>query len=338
MRNVILQALQTGELTYNPEFNSSTEEFKPDVSLIINNHVIPRLDYQTEMLKKCALSYVTSLSPISPKPVSLILTTEDITGLGWFLLADPALFTELVIKSAQIVEERISSLAKELNVYIAACYCKRIDNNNYNVTSIFKPDGQICGEYRKTHIPPNEMWQITDGEDMNIIETDFGKIGVLICYDMMFPDAASVLGVKGAEIILHPTAGYGWYDSIGEATLRTRANDNSVYILTAKNHVQNGAGKSSLIDPWGHVLVDAGFYKDVIISKEIDLDIPKIQPEWFYQSQMSGYHEIKKRVPHERRPELYNELCKNAERLNPPDEEKRKTLIEKIRTGECRWN
>jgi len=178
---------------------------------------------------------------------------------------------------------------------------------------------------------------MVDGEDLNVIDLEFGKIGVLICYDMMFPEAASVLARSGAEIILHPTAGYGWYDSIGEATLRTRANDNSVYILTAKNHVFNGAGKSSLIDPWGQVLAEAGFYKDVIVSKEIDLDVPKTQPEWFYQSVMSGFEEIRQRTPYERRPDLYSCLSAPAKRLRTPDEAERVLLRDIVRRGKCRW-
>ena len=336
MRKVILHALQCGDLGLDPRFESLSENFIADPALIIKEHVIPRLELNAEMIGKC--SDVKLLQEgSSSKPVSLVLTNEDITGLGWFLMTENAFFDELVLLSDKIVEERFSTQAKEQGIYIAACYVKRINNKNYNVTTIFSPQGQICGEYRKTHIPPNEMWQIVDGEELNVIDLEFGKVGVLICYDMMFPEAASVLGKSGAEIILHPTAGYGWYDSIGEATLRTRANDNSVYILTAKNHVYNGAGKSSIIDPWGQVLADAGFYNDIIVSREIDLDIPKTQPEWFYQSQMSAIAEIKKRTPYERRPDLYNDLSAPAKRLRTPDEKERKVLRDKVRQGQCRW-
>jgi len=330
MRKVLLHALQSGDLGIEPRFDVVSDCFDPDPGLIIQNHVMPRLEQSTELLKQCYKSNTAS--------ATLALTTEDMSGMGWFLMVDRSLHDELVELSAPVVEEHYSNAAKKQDMFIAACYVKRTDGNNYNVVSIFDPKGQICGEYRKTHIPPNEMWQTTDGEYLNIIELDFGKIGALICYDIMFPEAASVLGLAGAEIILHPTAGYGWYDSIGEATLRTRANDNSLYILTAKNYVYNGAGKSSIIDPWGQVLADAGFYKNVVVSKEIDLDIPKTQPEWFYQSQMSGYHEIRKRVPHERRPDLYSDLCKPEGRLKVPNDTERKQLIEKIRNGECRWN
>jgi predicted amidohydrolase len=154
---------------------------------------------------------------------------------------------------------------------------------------------------------------------------------------MMFPEAAAVLARKGAEIILHPTAGYGWYDAIGEATLRTRANDNSLYILTAKNYAYNCAGKSSVIDPWGHVLADAGFRRNAVITREIDLDEGKTQPEWFYPSQMSGFSDVRERNRFERRPSLYGALVEPADRFRVPDEARRTVLRERIKKGECRW-
>ena len=319
MRQITLAAAQAGCL-------GREDGLGHDIKLIMLKHVEPRLDLHTKLLEQC-----------SGPGMVLALTIEDVCGLSFFLLDDPAFFDELAVQSAQMAEERFSQLAAKRKMYVAACYVKRIGGQNYNLVSIFGPNGQIQGEYRKTHIPPNEMWQITDGEELNVIELDFGKVGVLICYDMMFPEAASELALKGAEVILHPTAGYGWYDSIGEATLRTRANDNSVYMLTAKNYVYNAAGKSSIIDPWGHVLADAGFYRDVTVSKTIDLDIPKAQPDWFYQSQMSGISEIRRRYLEERRPELYATLPKPAKRLRVPDEAERKALREKIQSGECRW-
>ena len=335
MRNIILHALQCGDFGVDPIFDNVSAGFDVDLSLVIKKHVMPRLELNADMIKRCCCA--GSAQSTSSTMATLILTNEDICGLGWFLLKDKVHFDELVVLSSQIVEERFSELAKELAVHIAACYYKRTNSINYNVTSIFSPGGQIVGEYCKTHIPPNEMWQLADGGALNVIELEFGKIGVLICYDMMFPEAASVLASEGAEIILHPTAGYGWYDSIGEATLRTRANDNSVYMVTAKNHVYNAAGKSSIIDPWGQVLADAGFYKNVIVSKEIDLDIPKAQPDWFYQSQMSGFAEIRQRTPFERRPELYGCLSIPAQRLRVPDDAERAILREKVRKEQCRW-
>ena len=175
------------------------------------------------------------------------------------------------------------------------------------------------------------------------LELDFGKIAICICYDMMFPESVQIPALKGAEIIFHPTFGYGWYDSIGEATLRTRANDNGIYIVTSKSYVYNGAGKSSIIDPWGQVLADAGFAKDAIVSGTIDLDSKKSHPDWYFNSYMSGTSDVRERMRKERRTELYmneyNAIKEKliAEKFKVPNTEEKQKILEAIRKGECHW-
>jgi predicted amidohydrolase len=154
---------------------------------------------------------------------------------------------------------------------------------------------------------------------------------------MMFPEAAAALALGGAEILLHPTGGYGWYDAIGEATLRTRANDNSVYIVTAKNYVHNGAGNSGVVDPWGHLRASAGFAENGLAVCEIDLDLPKTQPAWFYPTVMSGEARVGVRKLAERRPGLYGPLTAPGPAFAPPDAAARARLRDCIRKGECRW-
>jgi len=326
MRNVTLCALQTADLGCDPKFYSLSENFERNPETILKEHVMPRLELNAELIARCAGS-----------GARIALTTENVCGMYPFMLADRPFVDVITQRSGDLADEFFSALAKKHQLHIAACYNKRIGGKNYNVTSIFAPNGQLAGEYRKTHLPPDEMWHLEDGDELNVIELDFGKVGVLICYDIMFPEAASALALQGAEIILHPTAGYGWYDAIGEATLRTRANDNSVYILTAKNYVYNGAGKSSIIDPWGHALADAGFYKNVTVHREIDLDERKVQADWHTPSQMSGIADVRKRYLQERRPALYGKLTEPAARLRTPGEAEREVLRERIRKGECHW-
>jgi Predicted amidohydrolase len=326
MRKIKLAAIQPGAVKTPPELNCLNDAFCSDVEKIMKGHVLPHLNLTCEMIENCGR-----------EGCDLCLTSEDACQISAYLVADSALFAALAEASACIAEERFAALAKKYGMHVAACYFKRIDGRNYNVTSIFARDGAIVFEYRKTHLPPNEMWQTEAGNEINVAALDFGKVGIAICYDMMFPEMTGVLRERGAELVLHPTGGYGWYDSIGEATLRTRANDNSVYILTAKNYCFNGAGHSSLIDPWGQIMADAGFYENVIVSCTIDLDKEKTQPDWYYPTQMSGMAQVNKRARLERRPELYAPLCAPNEKMPVPDEKRRAELVEKIKTGECRW-
>jgi len=328
MRKIKVGAIQPGGLPFDAKLDCLSDGFINDVNTIIDNHVLPNLSISLSLLEECGKAGCT-----------IVTSCEDMTSLGRYLTAEPSLYGELAKSASEIVEDKLSALAKKYRMYIIGCYAKPEGNLIYNTASLFNPSGVIIGQYHKTHLPPDEMWQITEGEKINVIETDFGKIGIEICYDMMFSEPTEVLSLLGADVIFHPTAGYGWYDSIGEATLRTRANDGSVFIVTAKNYIYNGAGKSSVIDRWGQVLADAGFYENTIVYKEIDLELPKSQPDWFYPTNMSGIADVKRRKLTERRPELYGKLLeKHSVKQMPPDETKKSALREKIKNGRCRWN
>ena len=326
MRKVRLSAIQPGGLQTPEQLNCLSEAFQPDVQAIMAGHALPHLELTLSLLEEAA-----------GEGCDLCLTSEDACQISAYLISEPELFNALTEQSAQIAEARFSALAKKYDTHVAACYFKRINGKNYNVLSIFDRQGALSGMYRKTHLPPNEMWQVAAGEEINVIPLDFGTVGGAICYDMMFPEMLSVLKMQGAELVLHPTAGYGWYDSIGEAALRTRANDNALHILTAKNYHFLGAGRSGFVDHWGQCLADAGFYENAVVRHTVDLDIPKTQPDWFYPTQMSGMADVYARARLERRPDLYGPLCEPGPHMQPPDAEARAQLIARIKSGECRW-
>jgi len=327
MRKITAGAIQPGSLPLKPELNCMSDNFSNDINAILKEHVTPHLDLSLSLLENCAKAGCT-----------IATSCEDAVSLSRYLTAGQEFFFELAESASALADERLSALAKKTGMYIIGCYFKPDGGLIYNTASLFGPDGRIRGEYRKTHLPPDELWQAAEGSQINILETDFGKIGIEICYDMMFSEVTEVLSLQGADVIFHPTGGYGWYDSIGEATLRTRANDASAFIVTAKNYVYNAAGKSSVIDRWGQVLADAGFYENAIVYKEIDLDAPKAQPDWFYSTNMSGIAGIRERKLTERHPELYGKLTEaQAEKRRPPIEGQRNALRDKIKKGQCRW-
>jgi len=270
----------------------------------------------------------------------IVTTCEDIALVSNYGLdIDSDIFFDLVDKSVPIVEAALSNIAKKYNMYIVGAYIAKRQDQIYNIASIFDRQGKIVGEYRKTHLPIGETWQTVPGQNIDVYSLDFGKIGISICYDMSFPEMVQILALKGAEIIFHPTFGYSLYDAIGESILKVRAFDNGVYIVTSKNAVYNGAGKSSVIDCWGHVLADAGFTENTIITREIDLDVKKPQPEWYFNGALTGEHEATMRLRKERRPELYKEICNtDIERIRVKNENEKLQLLEEIRSGKIRWS
>ena len=270
----------------------------------------------------------------------IVTTCEDIAHVSNFGVdIDSDIYPTLVELSEPIVEEALSGIAKKYGMYIVGAYIARREGQIYNIASIFDRQGKIVGEYRKTHLPVGETWQTVPGNSLDVFELDFGKVGISICYDMSFPESIQAMALKGAEIIFHPTFGYSLYDSIGEAILKVRAFDYGVYIVTAKNAVYCGAGKSSVIDTWGQVLADAGFEQNVIVTREIDLDAKKQQPDWFFNGALTAEPEASLRIRKERRPEIYGEICNtDIERVRIPSEEDKLRLLADIRAGKIRWN
>jgi len=110
-----------------------------------------------------------------------------------------------------------SNVAKENNiVLITSLFEKRAAGLYHNTAVVFENDGSVAGKYRKMHIPDDpgfyEKFYFTPGDlGFEPIQTSVGKLGVLICWDQWYPEAARIMTLKGAEILIYPTA-IGWFD------------------------------------------------------------------------------------------------------------------------------
>jgi len=111
--------------------------------------------------------------------------------------------------------KQLAELAKSLNlVIVSSIFEKRAPGLYHNTAVVLEADGSIAGQYRKMHIPDDpgfqEKFYFTPGDlGFTPIETSVGKLGVLICWDQWFPEAARLMALAGAEILLYPTA-IGW--------------------------------------------------------------------------------------------------------------------------------
>ena len=110
-----------------------------------------------------------------------------------------------------------SQVAKENNiVLVTSLFEKRAAGLYHNTAVVFEKDGSVAGKYRKMHIPDDpgfyEKFYFTPGDlGFEPIQTSIGKLGVLICWDQWYPEAARIMTLKGAEILIYPTA-IGWFD------------------------------------------------------------------------------------------------------------------------------
>ncbi|MEY2595205.1 MAG: hypothetical protein RI965_477 [Bacteroidota bacterium] len=186
----------------------------------------------------------------------------------------------------------LSALAKELGVVIiASLFEKRTQGIYHNTTAVLDADGTYLGKYRKMHIPDDpayyEKFYFTPGDlGYKIFQTKFAKIGVLICWDQWYPEAARLTALMGAEVLFYPTA-IGWATAQDQATndeqfnawqtiQRSHAVANGVHVVSV-NRVgleQNGAmkfwGGSFVSNPFGRLLSQASHDQEEVMVVEID--------------------------------------------------------------------
>ncbi|MCF6173191.1 MAG: carbon-nitrogen hydrolase [Campylobacteraceae bacterium] len=158
---------------------------------------------------------VTLIKKASAKGAQLVLLQELHQDRYFCINEDEANF-----KKANDFEENIkfwSKIAKENKiVLVTSLFEKRTAGIYHNTAVVFEKDGSIAGKYRKMHIPDDpgfyEKFYFTPGDlGFEPIQTSVGKLGVLICWDQWFPEAARLMTLKGAEILIYPTA-IGWFD------------------------------------------------------------------------------------------------------------------------------
>jgi N-carbamoylputrescine amidase len=187
--------------------------------------------------------------------------------------------------------EQLQKIALETGVVIiASLFEKRTTGIYHNATAVIDADGSYLGKYRKNHIPDDpgfyEKFYFTPGDTgYKVFETRFAKIGVLICWDQWYPEAARITTLMGAEILFFPTA-IGWEPDTSIAVnneqyqawqtiQRSHAIANGVHVVSV-NRVGREAdtifwGGSFVANPFGTVLFQAPHDKETVHVQEIDL-------------------------------------------------------------------
>ena len=188
--------------------------------------------------------------------------------------------------------ELLSKLAAELKVVIiASLFEKRAEGLYHNTTAVIDADGTYLGKYRKMHIPDDpgyyEKFYFTPGDlGYKVFQTKFAKVGVLICWDQWYPEAARITALKGADILFYPTA-IGWAESQDQET--NNAQYQAWQLIQRSHAVANGVpvvsvnrtgfedqmqfwGGSFVANPFGVILCQAAHENPEIIVQEIDLN------------------------------------------------------------------
>jgi len=214
--------------------------------------------------------------------------------------------------------EKFQDLAKELNVVIiASLFEKRAHGLYFNTTAVIDANGEYLGKYRKMHIPDDpgyyEKFYFTPGDSGYMtFSTKFGRIGVLICWDQWYPEAARITSLMGAEILFYPTA-IGWAKSQDEETnteqynawqtiQRSHSIANGVHVVSVNRTGVEGEmqfwGGSFVSNPFGTVMYQAPHLEEDINVVEIDLEkTDHYRTHWPYlrDRRIDSYQPITKR-------------------------------------------
>lgn len=218
--------------------------------------------------------------------------------------------------------ERFARLARELAVVLPISWFERSGNTFFNTVCIVDADGSVLGFYRKSHIPNSIGYQektyFTPGDTgFKVWATRYAKIGVGICWDQWFPEAARCMALQGAELLFYPTAigsepGVPDLDSSGhwQRTMQGHAAANIVPVI-ASNRIgdetatidqglsMNFYGHSFICDHTGAIREQADKHSESVIVSECDLGaIADYRREWG--------------VFRDRRPELYSDICSHG--------------------------
>lgn len=206
-------------------------------------------------------------------------------------------------------------LAKELGIVIvASMFEKQMEGLYYNTTIVIDADGTYLGKYRKMHIPDDpgyyEKFYFTPGDlGYKVFQTQFGRIGVLICWDQWYPEASRLTAMKGAQILFYPTA-IGWASSQDEATnkeqyfawqtiQRGHAIANGLHTVSINRTGKEGNmifwGGSFVSNPFGTILYEASHDKEENVVVELDLnDTDSYRVHWpfFRDRRVESYGDI----------------------------------------------
>ncbi len=225
-------------------------------------------------------------------------------------------------------------VSRDKNIVLVTSLFEKVMDGIYYNTAVVFDKGKVAGKYRKTHIPDDpgfyEKFYFTPGDEIEPIDTSIGRLGVLVCWDQWYPETARIMALKGAEVLIYPTA-IGWLmcpkdrkDELCEkentpeerekmlnawiSVQRGHAVANGVYVIAVnrvgKEKDESGVlggiefwGRSFVFGPQGEKIAMTGD-KEEIVESEIDLksaaDVRKIWP-FFRDRRIELYGDLRKR-------------------------------------------
>jgi len=195
-------------------------------------------------------------------------------------------------------------IARRLKMILICPIFERDGDSFYNTAFVIDESGEISGRYRKVHVPQLPLWEersyFSPGSDFPAFETKYGLIGVQLCWDIFFPEAARVLALKGARIIFTPTSSafYTSHEKWDRAAAAS-AHANGLYIFrvnrVGKEDKQEFYGRSFCVDPYGEFVDKPSGQSEGVVLASVDLgEVERARNTWsfLHDRRVESYKEI----------------------------------------------
>ena len=279
---------------------------------------IALLQSKTFPNKQESLSHHKDLIRSAAKAGAHIVVTQELFLTPYFCTVEDTQLFDLADPLPGPVTDELASLAGELGiVLIASLFEHRGPGLYHNTSAIFDADGSMLGLYRKNHIPQDpgfeEKFYFTPGDSgYPVWDTKYGKLGVLICWDQWYPEAARLMALGGAQLLIYPTA-IGWLPSekaeLGiaqhtawETVQRGHAVANGCYVAAVNRSGSHGGtefwGQSFIANPYGEIVAKASVENEEILMSDVNFqaveDFRRIWP-FFRDRRIDTYADLLKR-------------------------------------------
>ena len=279
---------------------------------------IALLQSSTFSSKQESLEYHLALIRSAAAEGAQVVVTQELFLTPYFCTIEETSRFDLADSLPGPVTDQLGELAAELGIVIVASLFEHRGPGLYhNTAAIFDADGTLLGLYRKNHIPQDpgfeEKFYFTPGDSgYPVWQTRFGKLGVLICWDQWYPEAARLMALGGAQVLIYPTA-IGWLaeekDQLGEAqhcawetVQRGHAVANGCFVATVnRSGTHDGTefwGRSFFVNPYGQIVAKAGPTGEEILLHDVNFaeveDFRRIWP-FFRDRRIDTYGDLLKR-------------------------------------------
>lgn len=250
-----------------------------------------------------------------------IVVTQELFLTPYFCTVEDTELFNLADPLPGSMTDKLCELAAELGiVLVASLFEHRGPGLYHNTAAIVDADGALMGLYRKNHIPQDpgfeEKFYFTPGDSgYPVWDTRFGKIGVLICWDQWYPEAARLMALAGAQLLIYPTA-IGWLPGekaeLGQAqhcawetVQRGHAVANGCFVATVNRCGEHEGtefwGQSFVANPYGELVAKASVEREEILLQDLDFDqVEQFRRIWpfFRDRRIDTYADLLKRWRH----------------------------------------